>query len=130
MSFNGALRASRKHFTCLEAAFSLSVLPTAGFQDCLEVEPTDLCLCDCFKLHCNRLLATGQWYRNELQFPEAQSPVTNNGLEKGSLRKPGFIFNALEKEKVRSTANLHLLLLKGAHGRVGKPRSEVVVFCF
>lgn len=70
----------------------LNVLPTAGFQDCLEVEPTDLCLCECFKLHCNRLLATGSgMYHNELLFPEAQSPVTNNGLEKGSLMKPGLI---------------------------------------
>lgn len=68
MSFNGALCQSQTFHVSgegslrlLEATFfflSVFLLPTAGFQDCLEVEPTDLCLCECFKLHCNRLLAT------------------------------------------------------------------------
>lgn len=69
MSSNGALRASQKYFTCLgkvflrllEAAFLLSFFffPShffdCGIQDCLEVELIDLCLCECFKLHRDRL---------------------------------------------------------------------------
>lgn len=104
MSGQGSLR-------LLEATFSLSVfpLPTARFQDCLEVEPTDLYLCKCFKLYSNRLLATDSGTVMSCPFL-SQSPVANNGLENGSL---GFIFNALEKGKVRSTVNLHLPLLKG-----------------
>lgn len=104
MSGQGSLR-------LLEATFSLSVfpLPTARFQDCLDVEPTDLYLCECFKLHSNRLLATDSGTVMSCPFLR-QSPVTNNGLENGSL---GFIFNALGKGKVRSAVNLHLPLLKG-----------------
>ena len=104
MSGQGSLR-------LLEATFSLSVfpLPSARFQDCLEVEPTDLYLCECFKLYSNRLLATDSGTVMSCPFLR-QSPVANNGLENGSL---GFIFNALGKGKVRSAVNLPLPLLKG-----------------
>lgn len=57
-----------------------------------------------------------RWYRNEPPFPEAQSPGTDNGLEKGSLRKPGPLYR-VRGGKVSGTVNLHLPLLRGTHER-------------